>query len=76
MTVSSDWLQHTKRIDEVIVKGGDPAILNISKLNIQEGTQKGAEVVASARRESISSLHLKQKNNAAISDGISAEQIR
>jgi TonB-dependent receptor len=65
----------TKRIDEVIVKGGDPAILNIS-LNVQKGTLKGVEVVASARRESISSLYLKQKNNAAISDGISAEQIR
>lgn len=74
VTVSSIGY-NTKRIDEVIVKGGDPAILNIS-LNIQKGTLKGVEVVASARRESISSLYLKQKNNAAISDGISAEQIR
>ncbi|WP_346316118.1 carboxypeptidase regulatory-like domain-containing protein [Chitinophaga sp. YIM B06452] len=66
---------NTKRIDEVVVKGGSPAVLNIS-LNVQKGTLKGVEVVASARRESISSLYLKQKNNAAISDGISAEQIR
>ncbi|GEP94264.1 TonB-dependent receptor [Chitinophaga cymbidii] len=65
----------TKRIDEVVVKGGSPVVLNIA-LNIQKGTLKGVEVVASARRESISSLYLKQKNNAAISDGISAEQIR
>lgn len=65
----------SKRIDEVTIKGRDPLILNIT-LNVQKGTLKGVEVVATARRESISSLYLKQKNNAAISDGISAEQIR
>ncbi|MBS0030409.1 TonB-dependent receptor [Chitinophaga hostae] len=64
----------SKKINEVIIRGETPALLNIT-LNAQKGTLKGVEVVASARRESIASLYLRQKNNAAISDGISAEQI-
>jgi outer membrane receptor protein involved in Fe transport len=64
----------SKQINEVVVKGAEPVVLNIS-MNVQKGTLKGVEVVASARRESVSALYLRQKNNAAISDGISAEQI-
>ncbi|RFS26663.1 TonB-dependent receptor [Chitinophaga silvatica] len=64
----------SKRINEVVVKENAPTLLNIS-LSIRKGTLKEVEVVASAKRESIASLYLRQKANAAISDGISAEQI-
>lgn len=64
----------SKRIDEVIIKGKDPLVLNIT-LSTQKGTLRGIEVVASARRETISALYTRQKNNAAITDGISADII-
>ncbi|SEA88529.1 Outer membrane receptor proteins, mostly Fe transport [Chitinophaga terrae (ex Kim and Jung 2007)] len=64
----------TKKINQVIVNSAIPTQLDIT-LNIQKGTLKGVEVVASAKRESIASLYLRQKNSASISDGISLEQI-
>lgn len=65
----------TKNITEVKVKGGEVLVLNMV-LPVQKGTLKGVEVVAAAQRESVTALYLKQKNNAAMSDGISAEQIK
>lgn len=74
LTVSSIGYT-TKKIEGVSIKSGEPLLLNIA-LNPQKGTLKGVEVVASVRRESLNSLYLRQKNNAAVTDGISAEQIR
>lgn len=64
-----------KKITDVVISRQKPFVLPIS-LEIQKGTLRQVEVVASARRESIAALYLRQKNNAAVSDGISAEQIR
>lgn len=65
----------TKRITDVVSTDAKPFVLPVS-LETQKGTLKQVEVVASARRESIAALYLRQKNNVAVSDGISAEQIR
>lgn len=65
----------TKRITDVNIRKGMPFILNIS-METRKGTLKTVEVVSSARKESVAALYLRQKNNAALSDGISAEQIK
>ncbi|HVI43508.1 MAG TPA: TonB-dependent receptor [Chitinophaga sp.] len=65
----------SRKYTDIHVQTGSPFILNIA-LSAQRGTLKGVEVVANAHRESVAALYLKQKNNAAISDGISAEQIK
>lgn len=65
----------SKEIRNVEIKKGAPFQLDVA-LTVQKGTLKGVEVVGSAKSESIAALYIRQKNNAAISDGISAEQIR
>lgn len=64
-----------KKINDVNVAAGQTRTLNLT-LQPAKGTLRGVEVVSSANKESISSLYARQKNNAAVSDGISAEQIR
>ncbi|MET0394832.1 MAG: carboxypeptidase regulatory-like domain-containing protein, partial [Chitinophagaceae bacterium] len=41
----------------------------------EKGQLAGVVVTASARKESVASLYIRQKNNAGITDGISSEQI-
>jgi TonB-dependent receptor len=66
----------TKRITDVIVKENEVTDLGIV-LTRSDAKQLEAVVVTSgARRESVRALLMTQKNNAAITDGISAEQIR
>lgn len=65
----------SKQIKNVTIKKGEAFNLPIA-LTVQRGTLKGVEVVGSARSESIAALYTRQRNNIAISDGISAEQIR
>ncbi|QEH43637.1 TonB-dependent receptor [Chitinophaga sp. XS-30] len=65
----------SKQVRSVEIKRDALFQLGIT-LAVQKGTLKGVEVVASARSESIAALYTRQKNNVAISDGISAEQIR
>lgn len=64
----------TKKITDVPIKRSKPFVLNIS-MEVQKGTLKTFEVVSSAKKESLAALYLRQKNNAALSDGISADQI-
>ncbi|ATL48436.1 TonB-dependent receptor [Chitinophaga caeni] len=65
----------TKQVKDVAIIAGRTQELNLT-MSAQKGTLKGVEVVANMRRESIAALYVKQKNSPAISDGISAEQIR
>lgn len=67
----------SKEISEVVVKANDITDLSVV---MREATRKTSlsEVVVKAtyRQASIEGLYNKQKNNSAISDGISSEQIR
>ena len=66
----------TKIITEVIVKANEPTTLNVS---LEESKNVLKEVVITRTRakvESVKSLLLQQKNNASVSDGISAESIK
>ncbi len=65
-----------KRITDVQVKEGEVTDLSVT-LTKKDASQLQAVVVTSgARRESVRSLLMAQKNNAAMTNGISAEQIR
>lgn len=64
-----------KKVTDVVIKAGQSAVLNLT-LAPQKGTLKGVEVVASARKETVAALYVRQKNAESITDGISAEQIR
>lgn len=63
-----------KQLKEVQISRESPFLLNIT-LTPQSGTLRGVEVIASARKESIAALYIRQKNNSAITDGISADVI-
>ncbi|AXY74387.1 TonB-dependent receptor [Paraflavitalea soli] len=66
----------TKRISDVVVKEGELTDLSVA-LERKDSRQLEAVVVtSSARRESVKALLMTQKNNASMTDGISAEQIR
>lgn len=65
----------TKEITAIEVHNNQPIELNIT-LKRAKGQLQQVVVTASARQESVASLYARQKNNAAVSDGISAEQIR
>jgi len=64
----------TKRITEVSVKEGQATSLNIT-LNPATSALKQVTVTGSYKKESTASLYVQQKNAAALTDGISAEQI-
>jgi outer membrane receptor protein involved in Fe transport len=64
----------SKKITEVIVKDGAVTPLDIV-LKTSAASLKGVTVSASYKRASVEGLYAIQKNNAALSDGISAEQI-
>jgi TonB-dependent receptor len=61
-----------KRITEVQVKKSDITRLDVT---LSERTEKEVVVTASAKRETVGSLYRMQKNNIAVSDGISIAQI-
>jgi TonB-dependent receptor len=65
-----------KEIDEVEVSAGKTTVLNV--ILEEAGSQNLSEVVikGSFKKESINALYAQQKNNAAISDGISSELIK
>lgn len=65
---------HTKRITEVVVKGGGNTPLDIV---LKEASKQLSQVVVtgSYKTESTNALYAKQKNEAGISNGISREQI-
>ncbi len=65
-----------KIIDEIVVKDGETTVLTIS---LEEKSRQAVVVTATrvrAARETVASLLIAQKNNAGVSDGISAESIR
>lgn len=64
-----------KRITDLVA--GNDEIMNMDvALTPETGTLSGVMVSAGMRKESVAALYVKQKNSVAISDGISAEQIR
>ncbi len=65
-----------KQVSEIQIKAGQVTVLNIV-LNEAATRQLAAVTVkATFKQESVNSLYSKQKNNAAITDGITAEAIR
>lgn len=64
-----------KTITDIDVKDNQVFELNAT-LKREKGSLETVVVKASARRESVAALYSRQKNFAAISDGISAEQIQ
>lgn len=65
----------TKTLNDVVVKANGTEELNIV-MEQQAQEMAGVVVTASSRRESVAAILTLQKNNAAISDGISIEAIR
>lgn len=64
-----------KEITDVVLADKQVLELNLT-LKRQKGSLSSVVVQASARKEGVAALYSRQKNNTAISDGISAEQIR
>jgi TonB-dependent receptor len=64
----------TQRITGVVVGAGKMTSLNIA-LKIATGTLNEVLVTSTYQRASVQGLYARQKNNAAMSDGITAEQI-
>lgn len=64
----------TKRITEVIVKEEQLTKLDVV-LNVSASALKEVVVTSTFKKESVNGLYAQQKNNASITDGISAEQI-
>jgi outer membrane receptor protein involved in Fe transport len=65
----------TKNVTDIEVKENKLFELNVT-LKRQKGQLAGVVVTATtARKETVASLYSRQKNNASIGDGISAEQI-
>lgn len=63
-----------KNVTNVEVKEDRVFTLELT-MKKEKGQLAGVVVTASARKESVASLYVRQKNNASITDGISAEQI-
>ncbi|SFS39359.1 TonB-dependent receptor [Mucilaginibacter polytrichastri] len=66
----------TKAISEVVVKAGDVTRLDVTLDVNQTKSLKEVTVRATYKRESVASLYAQQKNNAAITDGITSETIK
>ena len=64
----------TKRITDVAVKAGQVTNLNVV-LNGASSTLNQVVVTGSYKKESVAALYTRQKNEAGISNGLSAEQI-
>jgi len=66
----------TKRITDVVVAEGKQASLNVTLAASNANTLNDVVVTSSAKKESANSLLRAQKNNASMTDGISAEQMK
>lgn len=66
----------TKVINDIDVNAGTVTSLNIILKPEASRTLTGVTVTSSYRKESLNSLYVAQKNNAAITDGISSENIK
>jgi len=66
----------TKRITDVIVTEGNQTNLNITLAAGNASILNEVVVTSSAKKESANSLLRAQKNNASMTDGISAEQMK
>ncbi len=64
-----------KQITDIEAKDNQTFELNVT-LKREKGQLTAVLVKASASKETVASLYTRQKNNAAVSDGISQEQIR
>lgn len=64
----------SKRITDVVIRPGQNTALNIL-LKADSRSLNAVVVTASYKKASIEGLYARQKNNAALSDGITAEQI-
>lgn len=64
----------TKNITSIDVKEDGVFALELT-MKKEKGQLAGVVVTSSARKESVSALYTRQKNNAGVTDGISAEQI-
>ncbi|HJP63133.1 MAG TPA: TonB-dependent receptor [Mucilaginibacter sp.] len=65
-----------KEISEVEISAATVTRLNVALEAAASQTLKGVTIVSTYRKETVGALYAVQKNNAAITDGISAEIIR
>lgn len=77
VTLVISYIGYTnKKISGVIVKSGETTDINIPLEVSGSGDLAEVEVVVTLNKENNTALILQQKNNASVSDGISAETIR
>lgn len=77
ITLVVSYISYTsKKITDVVVKDGDVTNVNIQLDASTAGDLAEVEVVVTLNKENNTALVLQQKNNASVSDGISAETIR
>ncbi len=66
----------TKKITNVVVKAGDVTDINVQMAASTSQDLNEVEIVVTLNKENNTALVLQQKNNASVSDGISAETIK
>jgi TonB-dependent receptor len=66
----------TKKITDVIVKANDVTNINVQMEAASSQDLNEVEVVVTLNKENNTALVLQQKNNASVSDGVSAETIK
>ncbi|MBA2611647.1 MAG: carboxypeptidase-like regulatory domain-containing protein [Bacteroidetes bacterium] len=77
VTLVASYISYTsKKIAEVIVKANEVTDINILLAPSSSQDLTEVEVVVTLNKENNTALVLQQKNNASISDGISAETIK
>jgi TonB-dependent receptor len=77
VTIVASYISYnTKKIAEVIVKANDVTDINILLEASSSQDLSEVEVVVTLNKENNTALVLQQKNNASVSDGVSAETIK
>ncbi len=77
VTVLINYVSYTtKKITGVVVKANDVTDINVQLDAASSTSLEGVEIVVTLNKENNTALVLQQKNNASVSDGISAETIR
>lgn len=66
----------SKRITDVVVKAGEETVVNVPLDASSSKDLSEVEVVVTLNKENNTALVLQQKNNASVSDGVSAETIK
>ena len=76
--VNAKYINYTEiQIKDILVKENETVFLDILLEEISAGIDLGgAEVVAEARKESMTAINVERKNAVVVSDGISNEQFR